>query len=117
LRDPAGRERYDRSLVLLALAAAAESAHVAPPRWDWRRLLPAAIAIAAALLILVLGTSPAPHAPVAPRQLSPPVADDDWAPLATYAYEAHLPLPTVPLPEVTTRQTPDRKSGDPRPLK
>jgi hypothetical protein len=125
LLDPASRECYDRSLMPLAAAVAGESTSFTPPIWDWRRLAPATIAIAAGLLILILGTSPPAHAPPsseavsaanAPQRIShttvdaPPVrttaSEEDWEPLATYAYESHLPIPPIPFPIAAVPLTP-----------
>ena len=104
LLDPAGRDRYDRSLMSLATAVAGEPIAVAES-WDWRRLAPAAMAVAAillALIIVVLSVRPAQAdaPPAIARFPSVPLqVQEEWEPLATYAYESHLPIPPVPFPE------------------
>jgi curved DNA-binding protein CbpA len=124
LLDPAGRERYDRSLIAMAAAVAVKPVRARLARVGWRQLAAAAIAIGAASLILALGASPA--RPRLPMEYAPPPAEaialtsaapktsskivhaanarqapveDDWEPLATYAYESHFSIPTVPFPD------------------
>jgi len=105
LLDPAGREQYDRALhehSLMSLAAAVAGDPVTAVREspDWRRLVAAAIAVATMLLVLIVGASiPPPAAPVHfPRTPQQPF-QEDWEPLATYAYESHVPIPPLPFPE------------------
>jgi hypothetical protein len=103
LLDPAGRERYDQSLLSLAAAVAGEPLPVAGEAQDWRRLTTAAIAVVAVLLVLFIGASTM-RAPDGPPQVRfpgvpQPAFHEDWEPLATYAYESHLSIPPVPFPE------------------
>ena len=98
LLDPASRYRYDRSLMSLAAAVAGEPIADAPSRWDWRGLAPAMIAVAAAILILILGSSPvrptlsSTYIPEPrPTASQSPAADEDWEPLATPEYQSHIP--------------------------
>lgn len=106
LLDPVGRERYDRSLHALALAVAHPPPPVAPISEDWRRLAPAGIVVAAALLMLVLGASPVraplplfiPQKPVVQMTVQParttgPPAEEEWEPLVTDGYDSHLAFP------------------------
>ena len=103
LLDPAGRERYDHSLMSLAAAVAGEPIRVAES-WEWRRLAPAVTAVAAILLVLIMGVwsmrpVQADARPAITRFPSVPQRlQEEWEPLATYAYESHLPIPPVPFP-------------------
>jgi hypothetical protein len=102
LLDTESRERYDRSLMSLAATMVGLPAVGARPGSLWRRLAPAGITVAAAVLILVLGSSPvrAPIASPFPLRTSPPVPaiptlapDQDWEPLSESTYESHVPTP------------------------
>jgi hypothetical protein len=100
LLDPENRERYDRSLMLLAVAVTdVRPETTRRPASIWQ-LAPAGIAVAAAVLILVLATSPVrtPLAAPFPPRTSPPVpaiptlaSDQDWEPLSQSTYESHVP--------------------------
>jgi hypothetical protein len=138
LLDPAGRERYDHSLMSLAAAVAGEPFPGSAPAWEWRRLVTAATAMMAVLLTLIVGASelrpmnptsyvPLPAGAMAPAHATQPVSHgkmrapkpiqtastEEWEPLATYAYESHLAIPPVPFADVpappkSTREAPTR---------
>jgi hypothetical protein len=138
LLDPVSRGRYDRSLISLALAVSGEPAAVGL-RWDWRRLAPPAIAVSAALMILVLGTSPlrtprlaaaymprvadaisapkpSPHTTQKshnPVRIQTPEPEEEWEPLVTYAYESHLSVPPLPFPDTQVPPAAPRQANKP----
>ena len=127
LLDPAGRERYDRSLMALAAAVAGAPIPVAPVGFAWKRHVPAVVACAVALIVLVYGVSPtkstlspqytppvAEAAPAKPPQrastparktpkVRPAVQQEEWEPLATHAYESHLAILPMPFPDAAPR--------------
>ena len=130
LLDPAGRARYDRSLMALAAAVAGEPLPKIARQWDPRWMAPGAIAVGASIVILLVVLAIPKQPAVAPNL--PEIADaipgkappkvrsavtrpsrtpvvreqEDWEPLVSYAYESHIAIPPLALDTPPARPEP-----------
>ena len=97
-RVPAASRGRPSDPSLIALAAAVSGGGALSPvsrrAWHWKLLGPAAVVCAAVLGFLLAALAPSPP----PRRAPVLQPAGDWEPLATYAYESHLPSPPASFP-------------------